>query len=466
MKKNYLLIFSVFLLITCSKNGVEENTPLPEDAVLEACFEMSQETILIGETLQITSCSKGASKFLYDFGNGDASTKENPVITYQEAGTYAISLTVSNESGKSSSFEEEVRVVSNDGFYFYPDIAEGFSSTPLELSINPISGKPYYIELLQDEVGSEGSKFYYRELSEDLSSERQYLADKPYNSNSAFVNFFPSGKQNFVFSRTLNSLYGTQEVSYDMNWAFLNGIQSAKKHSYGVLEAEGNYLYYGTEKPGDFHQAAIEIRNSNGDAFQVISLPVPGYDNATIGDMIAIEGGYVAFGGVFKTNMAPPYIADYYPVLLFLDASFILTHHVVFDETALTGVVDASDDLNGSFHIAQLSNGNLAMYAMGELWLTDANGTTLFSQHFEGTPNNQALVGLGDSFVISARDYLKKYNAAGSLLTELKYGGQYLPEIIRYGDSLFFVAGYEDNARIKTFYGSTDTDLNLISLQN
>ncbi|MCE2613068.1 PKD domain-containing protein [Flavobacteriaceae bacterium D16] len=465
MKKNYLLILFAFFLVFCSKDSLDDDNPESEEAVLEACFEMSQETILTGEILQITSCSKGATEFLYDFGNGDASTKENPVITYSEEGTYAISLTVSNEKGKTSSYDRDITVVSNEGFYIYPDIDEGFSSLPLELGVNPNTGNRYYIELLEDEIGSGGSKFYYRELAEDLSSEGQYLADKPYNCNSAFVNFFPSGKQNFVFPRTLNSLYGTQEITYDMAWAFLNGIQSAKKHSYGVLEAEGNFLYYGTEKPADFHRAAIEIRNTNGDAFEVNATDVPEHENATIGDMIAIAGGFVAFGGVFQANTTPPYISAYYPILMYYDTSYTMTSYVVFEESAITGVINSSDDLNGSFHLEKLSNGNLVMYAMGELWVTDATGNTLFTQYFEDTSNNQALVNLGANFIISTKDYLKKYDSTGSLIKELKYGGQYLPEILQDGDSLFFVAGYEEGEYIKTFYGSTDLDLNLISLE-
>lgn len=465
MKKNYLLILCSLFLFSCSKDGVDENIPDPEASALVACFQMDQETILTGETLQITSCSEGAKEFLYDFGNGDASTKENPVIVYQEAGEYTIQLTVTNEKGKTSSTDREINVVSNQGFYFYPDIDEGFSSVPLELGVNPNTGNRYYIELLKDEAGSGGSKYYYRELAEDLSSSAQYIADKPYNNNSAFVNFFPGGKQNFVFARTLNSLYGTQEVTYDLGWAFLNGIQSAKKHSYGALEAAGNYLYFGTDKPGDFHEAAIEVRNSNGDAFQVYSYTLPEYENASIGDMIAVEGGFVAYGGVFTTNAAPPYITNYHPALLFFDAAYNMTAHVVFEESALTGAVSKSDDLNGSFHLEKLADGNLVMYAMGELRITDAAGNTLSRQYFEDTSNNQALANLGDSFVISTRDYLKKYSPEGTLIGELKYGGQYMPEILQEGESLFFVAGYEDGELLRTFYGSTDLDLQLISLQ-
>ncbi|MBT8210171.1 MAG: hypothetical protein KJP14_06550 [Eudoraea sp.] len=242
-------------------------------------------------------------------------------------------------------------------------------------------------------------------------------------------------------------------------------MQSAKKHSYGVLAVSGSYLYYGADKSGDYHEAAIEIRNSNGDAFQVITTAIPAHENASIGDMIQIEGGFVAFGGVFQTSGTPPYISNYKPLLMYFDEAYALTDYVVFEDSALTGMVNTSDQLNGSFHLESLSNGNLVMYAMGEMRITNSSGNTLKKKYFEETPNNQALVCLGNSFVISTRDYLKKYDLDGNLLQEYHYGGQILPEIREIGESLFFVAGYEEEEEVKLFFGKTDLDLNPISLQ-
>ncbi len=465
MKHNYLLILCCFLIYSCATDELEKETP--DGDALEACFEIDEETLMVGETLQLTSCSSGATTFLYEFGNGDASTLENPIATFEESGEYTITLTVSNDKGDTKTFSLEITVISLEGFYIYPEIEEGYSAIPLEMGVNPDNGKFYYIELLEDEVGFGGAKFYYRELNENYETEGEghYLADKPYNSNSAFANFYPGGKKNFVFSRTLNSLYGTQEVTYDAGWAFLNGVQSAKKHSYGVLEVGGNYLYYGADKSGDYHEAAIEVRNSNGDAFQVIITAIPEHENASIGDMVAIEGGFVAYGGVFKASGTPPYITNYKPLLMYFDEAYNLTGYVVFEDSALTAMINTSDQLNGSFHLHSLSNGNLVMYAMGEMRVTDSSGTTIKRKYFEETPNNQALVCLGSSFVISTLDYLKKYDLDGNLLAEYHYGGQFLPEIYETGDTLFFVAGYEDDEEVKMFYGKTDKDLNPISLQ-
>ncbi|MBT8210172.1 MAG: PKD domain-containing protein [Eudoraea sp.] len=172
MKHNYLLILCCFLFYSCSTDEIEKETPDPGEA-LEACFEISEETLMVGESLKLFSCSSGATTFLYDFGNGDASTLENPEITFTESGEYTITLTVGNDEGETKTYSLEITVVSVEGFYVYPDIAEGYSAIPLEMSVNPDNGKIYYIELLVDEVGSGGSKFYYRELAENYETEGQ-----------------------------------------------------------------------------------------------------------------------------------------------------------------------------------------------------------------------------------------------------------------------------------------------------
>jgi hypothetical protein len=130
----------------------------------------------------------------------------------------------------------------------------------------------------------------------------------------------------------------------------------------------------------------------------------------------------------------------------------------------LDGKISSADDLNGSYHLAQLSNGNIVMYGNGELIVSDASGTMIASSYFDGTKNNQALISLGDSFILSSDNYLRKFDASGNQIKELKYNGNYLPEILEISNTLFFAAGYDTGGEIKMFYGSSDKDLNLINL--
>jgi PKD repeat protein len=468
MPKIYFLIILTAFLTSCSKDTSTSDPDNPDpSSKLEACFEVSKETLLVGENLHINNCSVGASTYSYNLGNGETRTEENPTVVYGKSGDYTIVLTIANKANETKTFSRQILV--NDAivedFFIFPEVAEGFNRIPLETGINPVNGSIYSIELLEDLIGTGGSKFYYAELNESYESSAIYLADKPYNSNSAFVNFYPGGNRNFVFSRTLDGLYGTQEVNYNSIWNFLNGINSSSKHSYGYLAQGTNFLYFGTEEDSDIYKTAVETRNSSGDAFEV-ALNSFGDADSMIGDMIEVEGGYIAFGAVFSKNLTNPKITNYKPLLIFFDSGLNVSSHFIYEDSVLDSKITSSNDLNGSYHLEQLNNGNIAMYAHGELIIANASGTRISSSYFEGTKNNQAMLSLGDSFVISTDTNLRKFDANGSQIKELNYPGNYLPEILNINGNLFFIAGFDKEGEIKLLYGSTDADLNPINLND
>jgi len=463
MKKIYFLIILAAFCTSCSKDA-SPSDPDP-NSTLVACFEVSKEILMVGENLQINNCSVGAIAYSYNLGNGETRTEENPTVVYGKPGDYTIALTVSDEALETKTVSKQVLV--NDAivedFFIFPEIADGFNGIPLETGINPENGLIYYIKLLEDLESTGGEKFYYTELDENYMQSFNYIADKPYNSNSAFVNFYASGNMNFVFSRTLDGLYGTQEVNYNSSWSFLNGINSSTKHSYGYLADGANFLYFGTEEDSSIYKTAVETRNSSGDAFEVI-LNSFGDADSMIGDMIEVENGFIAFGAVFSKNDTNPKITNYKPLLIFFDSGLNVTSHFIYEDSVLDSKISSSNDLNGSYHLEQLSNGNIAMYANGELTLANATGTKISSSYFEETKNNQAMVSLGNSFVLSSEENLRKFDNNGSQIKELNYPGNYLPEILNIDGNLFFIAGFDIEGEIKLLYGSTDTNLNPINL--
>ncbi len=464
MKHYYLLFTLAALLFSCSTEPVEdiEKDPDPEGGP-NACFQLSDTVLAIGQDLMISDCSEGAVTYLYDFGNGESSTEKNPAIEYDEGGVYTITLTVTDEEETTDEYTKTVTVLDGDSFYIYPVIPEGFSSIPLELGLHPISGNIYYIENLQDEEGPGGTKFYYKEVDQDYVISSNYLADKPHESNSSFVNFYPSGNMNFVFARTLASLYGTQEVTYMSNWAFVNAMNSAAKHHYGYIRDGSNWYYYGTAEDSGIYKAAIETRNSSGDAFDV-TMDAFGPADSMIGDMFEKADGYVAFGAVFSKNDSDPRVTDYKPLLIFYDNSFNVTSHVIYTESVLDTKLTSANDLNGSYHLEQLSNGNLALYANGELIVTNNLGTLINRVYFDGTANNQALKAMSDSFVISTDGFIRKFDNNGVEIAQLAYEGKYTPEIIDLDNDLFFISGFEENGKIKLLYGACDKDLNPVPI--
>jgi len=465
MKHLYLLFITLTFCLSCSKiepvaspgdgDGHDDDPPS-----LEACFSLDRETSLVGETLTISNCSAGASTYNFDFGNGNGSSDDNPTVVYHEAGEYTITLTVSNEADETRSVSRSVYVSDSDAYYIYPDVPEGYSYLPLQAGIDPQSGTIYIIELREDLLGAGGSKFYYRSLDASFTATSYYIADKPFNSNSAFVNFLPNGNRNFHFSRTLADLYGSQELTYNGSWGFISNINPANKHSYGFLPVGANYLYFGTADDAGVYKAAIEHRNNMGDTFQ-IDLITLGSASSMLGDMIPIDTGYVAFGGEFIKNVTPPQISDYKPVLAFFDASLNLVSEKVLADSEAGGGINSPNDLNGSYHLAKLSNGNLVLYGNSELIVTDPAGEMIKHTLYADTSPVQALLVLGDTFVISTDGYLRKFDGNGNQIKALNYNGNYLPALLSVDDKLFFVAGYDTEDGVKLFYGAVDADLSL-----
>ena len=109
----------------------------------------------------------------------------------------------------------------------------------------------------------------------------------------------------------------------------------------------------------------------------------------------------------------PLLFTDYKPLLVFFDASLNVTAHVIYEDSGLTTTPTDLNVLNGPYHLAQLSNGNIACYARGELMVTDATGNKVAHDTFNNGSDIQGLISLGDSFVISTDLYLKKFNANG-----------------------------------------------------
>lgn len=458
---SYLLIV---LCISCSKtepvSGPGPSDPEEPGAKLKACFTLSKTSLQVGETLTVSNCSQGATSYAYDFGNGSQSAEASPLITYQSAGEFTISLTVSDGEDGSHTTSRQVTVNDSESYYLYPEAAEGYSYLPLETGYHPESGKVYVIELREDLMGPGGSKFHFRELDASFIATIHYIADKPFESGSAFVNFLPGGNQNIHFSRTLTGLYGSQELTYNASWGFLNNVNPADRHSYGFLSTGSGYVYFGTSEDGGRYKAALEYRNSAGDPYQEDVYEL-GPDSSVLFDMIPSDTGYVAYGARFVQNTTTPRISGYTPVLAFFDTNFTLISVKVITSTTSGPQISSPNELNGPYHLERLDNGNLVLYGNAELIVTDSEGTLITRKFYEDTGRIQALIGLGDSFVISTKNYLRKFDSSGIQVNELQYNGHYLPEILLSEGKLLFVSAYDTADGIKMFYGLADTNLQL-----
>ena len=67
--------------------------------------------------IQFVNNSLYENSYLWDFGDGSISTKKNPIYTYFEAGTYAVTLTVSGPGG-SDSYKADITVWATPDLFF------------------------------------------------------------------------------------------------------------------------------------------------------------------------------------------------------------------------------------------------------------------------------------------------------------------------------------------------------------
>ena len=108
------------ITLTASGEGGEASTSLdvtvteeaPPSADPVADFVYSPAPAKIGEPVQFQNLSENVVSYAWEFGDGGTSTEENPVYTYNEAGTYTVKLTATSEDGVSVEQERPITVES------------------------------------------------------------------------------------------------------------------------------------------------------------------------------------------------------------------------------------------------------------------------------------------------------------------------------------------------------------------
>jgi len=119
-------------LITASNLAA---TGVTNPVLCEADFKYDKNIICVGDSIAFTDASYHAiTNWSWNFGDGQTLTgdlpavHQNPTHTYDVAGTYSVTLTVSNSTGTLSKTYSNVIHVLNDGSLLSP-VVEGFENT-------------------------------------------------------------------------------------------------------------------------------------------------------------------------------------------------------------------------------------------------------------------------------------------------------------------------------------------------
>lgn len=103
--------------------------PITVQALPQAGFDFDHSN---GYTVNFTDVSSDARTYLWDFGDGNTSTANNPIHTYAELGDYQVSLIVSNDCGSDTLIQNvQVNIVPVAAY----DIEKNGECAPLQIQL-------------------------------------------------------------------------------------------------------------------------------------------------------------------------------------------------------------------------------------------------------------------------------------------------------------------------------------------
>ncbi len=93
--RNAFKLIAAILLIAFFGCSSDDTPPV----IPTVSFERDRDIVEPGDEVTFTSTNTDADSFLWEFGDGNTSTDENPVHTYSETGSFTITLTVTSTTG-------------------------------------------------------------------------------------------------------------------------------------------------------------------------------------------------------------------------------------------------------------------------------------------------------------------------------------------------------------------------------
>ncbi|WP_010183026.1 hypothetical protein, partial [Aquimarina agarilytica] len=243
---------------------------------------------------------------------------------------------------------------------------------------------------------------------------------------------------------------------------------------YGNIAFNENRIFFGSEsKFNEESQVterypAIEIRNEDNVVVdtKIYMNTELDFKNTIISDMIEIDTGYVAFGGGFSNDGNS--INSYTPLLIFFNTDLEITKTKLYPNSklALSDTFLTFNSLNSLMHIEKLASGKLVTYGLGELRIMDLNGEELI---LKGTQGGGFLLKLEDSFIISQRGFLTKYDESGNVIKEIYTKADITSNLILDKERILFVTASQTTepdkvSLFKPFIGAVDKNLNFINL--
>lgn len=103
--KLFFLAASILLLSNCGKD--DDTIPSPQQP--KALFSVSTQSAKVGEIISFMNQSLYATRYEWDFGDGNISTEKDPTHSYSTSGSFTITLTAMG-NGDAHSFTRSIDI--------------------------------------------------------------------------------------------------------------------------------------------------------------------------------------------------------------------------------------------------------------------------------------------------------------------------------------------------------------------
>jgi len=281
-KRNFHWIIMSFLLLggvalislnSCKKD--EEEEPEAKDPVASFQYEISPTNFL---EVAFTNFSQNATSYLWDFGDGETSTEEDPVHVYASAGDYIVELTATNDANVSADYSQSITVTDPDEAYklLTGEVSKTWKlyRVGTSMSLGPDASNPagWWAGLEND-----GARpcLYYQEFT--------FFFDGTYefDDNGMFWGEFGvfDGKWNFeiCFEATPENMINKDDVDVS---AWLSGVHSfTYEPSAGTATLEGMGAWIGIPKLTTSGETTVPVQSTT---FNVEITQETGYDMMTV----------------------------------------------------------------------------------------------------------------------------------------------------------------------------------------
>lgn len=133
--KNWGWLLGLVVVAASCEFQLPEAGSLPDNTPPKAAFTTTPN-IDDARMIHFTNTSVSASKFAWDFGDGNVSVDKNPVNHYPFEGTYTVTLVATDALGATNTLTQEIEVVVPK-FYQPVILAPGFEEDPDDASFDP-----------------------------------------------------------------------------------------------------------------------------------------------------------------------------------------------------------------------------------------------------------------------------------------------------------------------------------------